>query len=219
MDPNACLLALTRAIENENFDAAAEHAEALHNWLRGGGFAPSDELKMGFRVVFGEEPTYSVLASIFQLVDLDHDESDEAEEPLRVPAVYLYRAETWDAVSERVEHPTRNVLGVLSSDGTAWGDGCNVRPDVVFAILANGEVSVDRAIKQAEEARIVVGEDSEDEALGAYAREAADDAGESLGRLEAYIDWEAVGRDERLNGAVSAVRIYGTDWAIIDNTI
>ena len=41
MDPTACYLALLDAEEDNDLDAAREHAIALRDWLRMGGFLPA----------------------------------------------------------------------------------------------------------------------------------------------------------------------------------
>ncbi len=40
MDPQAAWDAMMLAIPADRFDEASEHAEALHEWLLGGGFPP-----------------------------------------------------------------------------------------------------------------------------------------------------------------------------------
>jgi hypothetical protein len=46
MDPNATLIELARAINDEDWDAAKESLEALAEWRHKGGFRPSSFLSV-----------------------------------------------------------------------------------------------------------------------------------------------------------------------------
>jgi hypothetical protein len=206
---------LSRAIASEELidliNVAPEAAERLVALDAEGKLGnPTEGAKARFRWAFGEDYSTATIRACAAKVTLETDtDDDDGCTEIEVPALALRGAEDWDTVTYRTCNGPA-VIGIVRSDGCVESD---VRPDVVFAALAEGNTN-DHAIGIACALLTVIRDDDGDHAIGEYVRNNHEDAGTDLGPYPEYIDWACVGRDARFNGEADHLRIAPEVYAI-----